>query len=592
MTSETTARGNRYGVSGIPHVMIDGTMPFIGADLCPVMIEEYSGAVDSRLASSGGVSPVKITGDVQINGNVATITAYFELMDPGSFTAHQGTLYLYEDDITWCCGYGGEDHWDGVVRMVRSTPVTLTEVGQIVMVQQTVNVANFNQANLHPAAVFERVAGNKEIIQASDFTVPDYALAFPVRVASVPAGNGIAYYAGTVTNVSESADVVTLSVDAGFGWTTDFQIEGDPNYYQNHPLALAPGEEKDITVRVQTDGVKRIGIGNFSGVSQNSGRASHIALKLFNGSHSILLVDDDNNGDYQTDFTVPLTNLGYLYETVTGATIGIMRGFDAVIWQTAYQTSNTILAADQENLISYLDEGGKLYLSSAEFLGAVQLPNTFATDYLGVASFTVNTRSARAVGVGGDPITDNMDMALNWPSGPANRVDTVNPTEDASIIFNSDTGNPAAIKRATRSYRTVFNTICQDAFPTTGADPNNNETVIEKIMDWLLGGDPTSTPDGLPVVSRVLTTGPNPVRTSAEIGFALSASGAKDVRLSLVDASGRQVRSLLSGPMSAGNHRIVWDGKDNSGHLVSTGLYFARLETGEGTSSSKLVVIR
>jgi hypothetical protein len=420
---------------------------------------------------------------------------------------------------------------------------------------------------------------------------PDYAMDFLVRVHSVPAGNGIAYFTGTVTNIGDAADIVTLSVDAGFGWPTDFQVEGDANYYQNHPVSLAPGEAKDLTVRVQTDGVKRIGTGNFTGVSQNTGRASHIALKLYNGSNSILLVDDDNNGSYETDFTVPLNSLGYLYESVTGASASTMRGYDAVVWHTAYLSSGVLAQADMDNLMTYLDDGGKLFLSSMDLLTSVTLPNTFVTDYLGVASFTNTTRAARAVGVSGDPITNGMDIPLTWPNGQANRVDTVNPTSEASIIFNSDTAHPAALKHAGTNYRTVFSTICQDAFPASGADPNNNETVIEKVMTWLLTQDPTATPDGLPAISRVLTTGPNPVRASAEIGFALSARGAQDVRLSLVDAAGRQVRSLVNGPMSAGSHQIVWDGKDGSGHLVATGLYFARLETGDGTSSSKMVVI-
>lgn len=571
--------------------MIDGTIPYIGADFCPVMVGEYSNGVDQRLNATNSTSPVKITGDFNINGNQATLTAHFELMDPGTFTSHQATLFIYEDDITWCCGYGGEDHWDDVARMARSTTKSLTTVGQVETVVQTLNITGMNAANLHPAVIYEQIGGAKVVIQASNLIPVDYALDVPIRIASVPTGNGVAYFNGTVTNIGEVADVVNLQVDAGFGWPTDFQIEGDPTYYQNHNVPLAIGEAKDITVRVQTDGVVRIGSGQFIGTSQNTGHVTNIVLRVFNGSPAILLVDDDNNTAYETPFVDALNANNYLFDTVTAAGEAGMRGFDCVIWQTAYQ-GTTLAQADMDALMAYLDNGGRLFLSSMDFLSSVSNPNTFANDYLGVASWTLTTRAARAVGVGGDPITNGMDMALSWPAPAANRVDTVNPGAGAAVIFNSDTAHPAALRfDSTRSFRTVFNSIAQNAFPTAGADPNNSEATIEKTLVWLLGSDPAAV-DGPSVASSlVLQTGPNPARGDAELRFALSASGAGDVRLTMVDAAGRQVRNLFHGPMTPGSHNMTWDRMDDAGHSVATGLYFVRLETADGVSSGRVVVL-
>jgi len=591
-TSETRERAERYDVWGVPHVRIDGVLRHLGADACSTTAEVYGESVEARLASSGGTSPVKITGGLAINGNQAVVTAYFELLDPGLFRAHQATLFLYEDDITWCCGHGDEDHWDGVVRMVRSTPASLTTVGQVVMVEEVVDLAGMNPANLHPAAVFEQIDGAMEIIQASDFSDPDYGLEFLARVESVPAANGAAWFHGALTNFGESADVVTLSVDGGFGWLTDFQVEGDSSYYENHPVLLAPGEERGITVRVRTDEDQRVSTGHIQGISQNSGRASRVPLKVFNGSPSILLVDDDGDGHYEGDFTDPLRSVGYLYETATGVSASILRGYDAVIWHTGYELAGTLTQTDQDELTVYLDSGGALLLSSMGFLSTVTLPNTFVTDYLGIAFFNTDTGAARAVGVGGDPISGGMDIPLEWPSPQANRVDTVFPTSAASTIFYADAVRPAAVRQEAGPYRTVFSTICQDAFPQASPDPNNNESVIENALAWLLAEDPAALPDALPGSSPVLTTGPNPVRGPAEIGFVLNGTGARDLQLSLMSASGRLVRSFVHGPVSSGNHRIAWDGRDDSGHLVAAGVYFVRLRTEEGASSARLLVVR
>ena len=134
-----------------------------------------------------------------------------------------------------------------------------------------------------------------------------------------------------------------------------------------------------------------------------------------------------------------------LFDTVTGAGLNGMLGYDCVVWQTAYLTS-TLSQSDQDNLSGYLDAGGSLFLSSMDFLTGVTMPNNFVTSYLGVASYTNNTHASSVSGVGGDPITDGMNMTLNWPSGPANRVDTVNPATGAVVIFNSDTNHPAALR--------------------------------------------------------------------------------------------------------------------------------------------------
>lgn len=594
-TTETTARANRYGVSGYPTVWFDGVIGNVGSDVCSNQIGTYTTSINHRLDATGGNVPVKITGEMSINGNLATVTAHFELVDPGySFTAHQATLYLYEDNVTYCCGYGGVSIWNGVVRMVRSSPLTLTTVGEVKNVTQTLNITGFtvpiNPANLHPAALFEEIGGSKTIIQTSNFVPLDYAMSFPRHVASVPSGNGAGYFSGNVMNIGDTADVVTLSVDAGFGWPTDFQLEGDPNYYQSHDVSLNPGESRNITVRVLTDGVKRIGTGNVSARSQNTGRVSNVGLRLFNDSYAILLVDADNNGNYEVPFVNALTNGGMLFDTVTGAGLNGMLGYDCVVWQTAYLTS-TLSQSDQDNLSGYLDAGGSLFLSSMDFLTGVTMPNNFVTSYLGVASYTNNTHASSVSGVGGDPITDGMNMTLNWPSGPANRVDTVNPATGAVVIFNSDTNHPAALRYGSGSFRSVFSTVCQDALPTSGPDPNNGQSVILRTVNWLVQrGQSGVAPVASAGHSLMLQAGPNPARGYSELRFSLNHAG--PARLSFLDAGGRLVRTVENNALNAGLQLATWNCTDEAGRPVPAGLYFARLQTAEGAATAKLVVMR
>lgn len=606
-TAETTARAARFAVSGIPEVMIDGKHEFIGANLCPQQKIAYNEKIQEQISSWSYLSPVDITGGLEIVGSDATVTATFELLDPGNFTAHQATLYLVEDDITWCCGYGGVDLWHSVARMVRSTPIDLTFVGDEATVIETMNITGFNPANLRAMAIFEEIGGGLEVIQATDFTPVDYffVAAAPSKIASAPDGNETILFDAFIQNVGANAEVIDLSIDNAFGWPADFQIEGDPNWYTTTSTALPAGDSKAMTIRVQTDDTVRIGSGTLTAESQATGQTHTITPTIFNGSEAILLVDDDGTGTYEDTFTDALTAGGYLYQEYTvgnggnGPSAAGMNGYDAVIWQTAFLGA-TVVAGEIAGMQSYLDQGGRLFLSAMRYLeqnGA----NPFTETYLGVDSYIVNQPATSATGVSGDPISDGMTFpSLFWPQTNANRPCVLTPTSTANTIFTRQTGEPVAVRNEFTTgggelVRTVFNTIQIDAFEDTGADPNNAKTIILNTVAWLLGAqDPTDVDDTtLPAISAVMGASPNPFTPNTQLRFALSSSASTEpVTLVVVDASGRQVKNLVDGRLDAGSHQVTWNGRDEAGHDAPNGIYFAVLRSADGESSTKLVRIQ
>ncbi len=84
--------------------------------------------------------------------------------------------------------------------------------------------------------------------------------------------------------------------------------------------------------------------------------------------------------------------------------------------------------------------------------------------------------------------------------------------------------------------------------------------------------------------------GANPVATTASLHFNLPQPGA--VRLALLDASGRVVRTLVDGALTAGPHAASWNTRDDAGRPLPSGLYFARLETDRQSLLQRLVVVR
>lgn len=83
---------------------------------------------------------------------------------------------------------------------------------------------------------------------------------------------------------------------------------------------------------------------------------------------------------------------------------------------------------------------------------------------------------------------------------------------------------------------------------------------------------------------------PNPFNPTTEIAFALPK--ASTVELSVFNVLGQQVRSLLNQPMEAGLHKVTWDGKDQGGSSVSSGVYFYRINAGGFNETRKMMLLK
>ncbi len=83
---------------------------------------------------------------------------------------------------------------------------------------------------------------------------------------------------------------------------------------------------------------------------------------------------------------------------------------------------------------------------------------------------------------------------------------------------------------------------------------------------------------------------PNPFNAEVVIPFELGADAR--VELGVYDVLGRRVRVLVDERMEVGGHRVVWNGRDEGGRAVASGIYFYRLSAGEFVARAKVVLVR
>ncbi len=96
----------------------------------------------------------------------------------------------------------------------------------------------------------------------------------------------------------------------------------------------------------------------------------------------------------------------------------------------------------------------------------------------------------------------------------------------------------------------------------------------------------------LPQNFKLYPAFPNPFNSSTAIRYELTI--AQTIELAIYNLLGQEIRTLHVGPLSAGNHQAIWDGKDNHGNDLPSGLYFGRLATKNDRciQTIKLVLIR
>jgi hypothetical protein len=99
----------------------------------------------------------------------------------------------------------------------------------------------------------------------------------------------------------------------------------------------------------------------------------------------------------------------------------------------------------------------------------------------------------------------------------------------------------------------------------------------------------TTPTDAVPSAAfQQLRSRPNPFNPMTEIVF--SSTRTEHFTLAVYDPRGRLVTTLLQGMVSAGTHRLIWDGTNSEGHQVASGIYLARLSGANRLETHKLVL--
>ncbi len=147
--------------------------------------------------------------------------------------------------------------------------------------------------------------------------------------------------------------------------------------------------------------------------------------------------------------------------------------------------------------------------------------------------------------------------------------------------------SPAETSYFTLSYTagSTVNTINEILMITTN-DPATPNLELPVLVTPSANEDP-----GLvPFTTALDKNYPNPFNPETTIRFSTKEAGM--VRLSIYNLKGQMIRSLVNETKAAGNHRIIWNGKDDRGNNVSSGIYFYRMDATNYSATKKMMLMK
>lgn len=149
-----------------------------------------------------------------------------------------------------------------------------------------------------------------------------------------------------------------------------------------------------------------------------------------------------------------------------------------------------------------------------------------------------------------------------------------------NIVFDSGTATWDTLYTATLTLHT------RDEGGVPGGTDLDDLTV--HLEGYVESG--ASTPED-EILALALSPGaPNPFTDRTLLRLALPQ--AADVELVVYDVAGRTVRTLAAGPLPAGEHEVIWDGRDDLGEDAASGIYFCRATVGDWREARKLILLR
>jgi len=196
---------------------------------------------------------------------------------------------------------------------------------------------------------------------------------------------------------------------------------------------------------------------------------------------------------------------------------------------------------------------------------------------------------AVAYPAGGESFAPGDTIDIGWVAADNKQVDSV------SVLYSGNAGRDFVLvahgEPNDSLYRWIAPEIASDSCLVKVVAFDPGKLTGEGVCGGFFSIRAATGTDDLPAIAFALRQNyPNPFNPSTTIDYSLAKTSL--VEIAIFDVNGRKIRTLVSEVKTQGAHKAVWNGKNDRGSSVASGVYFYRLIAGDFTQIKKMILLR
>ncbi|NQT27363.1 glycoside hydrolase family 9 protein [candidate division KSB1 bacterium] len=203
----------------------------------------------------------------------------------------------------------------------------------------------------------------------------------------------------------------------------------------------------------------------------------------------------------------------------------------------------------------------------------------------------VNDSHPIAAGLSGTVQVTAQEEDLHWgvPNENGVIVATLEGNPDNATIFTYETGDLMYKDMIAKARRIGF---CFSDESSTSFTEKGWQFFLQAVM-WAKAGERLAVDEEIrikPSTNQLFMNYPNPFNPETYIHYVLKDPA--DVSITIYNAMGQTIATLIEKFQYAGNYHVQWDGRDDSGNWVSNGIYFYKMKAGDFLQTRKMVLLK
>ena len=327
-------------------------------------------------------------------------------------------------------------------------------------------------------------------------------------------------------------------------------------------------------------------------LESTNGYQSELSFFLNLGQANLLIVDDDDGKKYESfiqQIAVDASLLAKTWDVKNSQDLALenLTQYQAVLWFTGDDKETSLTQNEQTLITDYLTNGGKLFLSGQNIgydlvEDGSPADTTFFSSILRAQYIKDNTNETMIIGNRQDPLLRTLALYTAGAYGGANNQSSMDviapvngsdkaltyiPSFEIAGIWYEDEATGAKLIYAAFGLEGI-----------AGPAPSSASIVLGTFVSWLLGTTDVANNNmaGLPNDFVLEQNYPNPFNPNTSMIYFIPKNG--KVKATIYNTIGQKVKTLMDAFENQGWNSLEWDGTNNAGKQVSSGLYMLSLE--------------